>query len=196
LKESILKIEVFPEVYPPAEDTFLLLDSIDTRPGDYAVEVGSGSGYVALHLCQTVDRVIAIDSQHAAVKNTISNARKNSLEHKLNVIQSDLLTAINPMEKFSIIAFNPPYLPKEDSGTSLDHALIGGKIGIEATERFIRHAIEYLQPGGRLYIVVSSLADTETIVQLMNSCSLYTEVVGETPLFYEKLQILRGTLKK
>ncbi|MHA1905993.1 MAG: HemK2/MTQ2 family protein methyltransferase [Candidatus Thorarchaeota archaeon] len=196
MKHPILKIDIFPGVYPPAEDTFLLLDSIDTKPGDIAIEVGSGSGYVALHLCQTVNRVIAIDSSHAAVRNTIANVRKNSLEHKVTVIQSDLLTAINPREKFSIIAFNPPYLPKEDSGTSLDHALIGGEIGIEVTERFVRHAVGYLQPEGRMYIVTSTLADIETIEHVMNSCSLATEVVGETPLFYEKLQILRGTLKK
>ncbi len=196
MKENVLKIDVFPEVYPPAEDTFLLLDSIDTWPEDYAVEVGTGTGYVALHLCQSVDRVIAIDSQYAAVRNTMSNARNNSLEHKVSVIQSDLLTAIDPREKFSIIAFNPPYLPKEDSGTSLDHALIGGEIGIETTERFIRNAVEYLQPEGRIYIVVSSLENIEKIKQTMSFCSLVTDVVGETPLFYEKLQILRGTFKK
>ena len=196
MKPLVLKIDVFPDVYPPAEDTFLLLDSIDIRPGDRVIEVGTGTGYVALHLCQGIEHVIAVDSQHAAVRNAMANARKNSLDHRLTVIQSDLLTAINPKEKFSVIAFNPPYLPKEDSGTSLDHALIGGEDGIEATERFIRHAVEYLLPEGRMYIVVSSLADIATITQVMESCSLETDVVGERLLFYEKLQILRGTLRK
>ena len=196
MKPQILKIDVFSSVYPPAEDTFLLLDSIDIRPGDRVIEVGTGTGYVALHLCQIVDNVIAVDSQHAAVRNTIANARNNALDHKLTVVQSDLLTALNPKEKFSVIAFNPPYLPEEDSGTTLDHALIGGEQGTEATERFIRHAVEYLQPEGRLYIVVSSLADVIAIEEVMKSCSFVTEIVGETPLFYEKIQILRGTLKK
>ena len=71
-----------------------------------------------------------------------------------------------------------------------------GENGIEATERFIRHAVNYLLPDGRLYIVASSLADILAIEKVMKSCYLVTEVVGETPLFYEKLQILRGTLKK
>ncbi len=196
MKRSILKIDVFPDVYPPAEDTFLLLDSIDTKPSDRALEVGSGSGYVALHLCQTVSQVIAIDISLAAVRNTIANVRTNALQNKCIVIQSELFTGLSPWEKFSIIAFNPPYLPKEEGGTSLDHALIGGEVGIELTERFIRQAVEYLQPEGRLYVVVSSLADVETIVRVMNCCSLSTEVVGETPLFFEKLQILRGVLTK
>ncbi|MCK5150503.1 MAG: tRNA (adenine(22)-N(1))-methyltransferase TrmK [Candidatus Thorarchaeota archaeon] len=195
MMRSILKIDVFPDVYPPAEDTFLLLDSIDTKPSDRALEVGSGTGYVALHLCQAVSQVIAIDISFAAVRNTIANVRTNSLQNKCTVIQSEMLTGLSPREKFSIIAFNPPYLPAEEGGTSLDHALIGGEVGIELTERFIRQAVEYLQPEGRLYVVVSSLADVETIERVMNSCSLSTEIVGETPLFFEKLQIMRGVLK-
>ena len=192
---SILNIDVFPDVYPPAEDTFLLLDSIDTKPSDRALEVGSGTGYVALHLCQVVSQVIAIDISFDAVRNTIANVRTNALQNKCTVIQSELLTGLSPGEKFSIIAFNPPYLPEEEGGTSLDHALIGGEVGNELTERFIRQAVEYLLPKGRLYVVVSSLADVESIERVMNSCSLSTDIVGETPLFFEKLQILRGVLK-
>jgi hypothetical protein len=50
--------------------------------------------------------------------------------------------------------------------------------------------------GGRVYVVVSTLADHEAIQKTMEACGLLVEKVSEEPMFFEKIQVLMGTLKE
>ena len=56
-----LTIELHPEVYEPAEDTFLLVDSIDISKGDSVFELGSGSGLIALYCASLGANVVCSD---------------------------------------------------------------------------------------------------------------------------------------
>ena len=38
-----------PEVYPPSDDSILLIESLDVVPGEKVLEVGCGSGVVSIH---------------------------------------------------------------------------------------------------------------------------------------------------
>ena len=187
-------ITVFSSVYPPSEDTYLLLDAIEFRPDDLFLEVGCGAGLITLAAAKRTRSVVGIDSSLEAVQNTLENLRRNDLYHNYHIIESDLLGAIAPAVKFSLIVFNPPYLPQDDEHTDLDHSLVGGQMGTELTKRFIRQAVEHLESEGRMFVVVSSLADIDSIRKTMIECGLEVELVSEKPLFFEKIQVLRGIL--
>ncbi|MFW9768070.1 MAG: HemK2/MTQ2 family protein methyltransferase [Candidatus Thorarchaeota archaeon] len=186
---------VFPDVYPPSGDTYLLLDSIHVTSDDDFLEVGCGAGLVTLKGAKSARSVVSVDVSLDAVRNTLENLRRNRLDLKCAVFQTDLLTSFKSSLKFSIVVFNPPYLPEDDMSTGLDHALIGGQTGAEVTQRFIPQVTQHLVEGGRVYIVVSTLADRDAIQKTMEECGLYVETVSEEPMFFEKIQVLRGTLK-
>ncbi|TET07627.1 MAG: methyltransferase domain-containing protein [Candidatus Thorarchaeota archaeon] len=184
---------VFPDVYPPSGDTYLLLDSIRITSDDEFLEVGCGAGLITLKGAERARSAISIDVSIDAVRNTKENLRRNGLDQNCAVFQSDLLSSIDSSTKFSLIVFNPPYLPDDDMSTNLDHALIGGHTGAEVTQRFIPQAANHLIKGGRVYVVVSTLADSEAIWKTMSDCSLSVEIVSEEPQFFEKIQVFKGT---
>ncbi len=186
---------VFPDVYPPSGDTYLLLDSLHITPNDDFLEVGCGAGLITLKGAEIAKSAVSIDVSLDAVRNTNENLKRHTLNHKCAVFQSDLLTSFDPLVKFSLIVFNPPYLPNDDMSTNLDHALIGGLTGAEVTQRFIPQAVDHLVEGGQVFVVVSTLADSEAIWKTMSECGLGVERVSEESLFFEKIQVLKGTLK-
>jgi release factor glutamine methyltransferase len=91
--------------------------------------------------------------------------------------------------------FNPPYLPEDDMNTEMDHALVGGKDGSELTERFVNEASSHLIEDGILYVIVSTLEDIDAIIRTFNENNFQVEQVNETPMFFEKIQVLKGIFK-
>lgn len=187
---------VFPDVYPPSGDTYLLLDSIQVTSDDEFLEVGCGAGLVTLKGAELAHRAVAVDVSLEAVRNTNENLRRHGLEKNCAILQSNLLDAFDMKQKFTLIVFNPPYLPADEMSTSLDHALIGGEMGSEVTQRFIPQAVAHLTAGGRVFVVVSTLSDHDSIRKTMVDCGLHVETVSEEPLFFEKIQVLKGTLQE
>ena len=187
-------IIVFPGVYPPSEDTYLLIDALDIRQDDVFLEVGCGAGLISLTAAKHTCNIVSVDSSLEAVRNTLENLQRNDLSNNCHIVESDLLGALAPSAKFSLIVFNPPYLPQDDEYTDLDHALVGGQTGTELTVRFVKQAVDHLVSGGRIYVVVSNLANKESIQKTMIECGFVVETVSEKPLFFEKIQVLRGIL--
>ena len=189
------KIDVLDGVYPPAADTYLLLDAITVESNDTVLDVGCGAGLTTLVAASKAQRVISVDISHLAVRNTILNLRKNNLGSNVSVVQSDLFRCLSNSAKFSMIMFNPPYLPSDDMDTEMDHALVGGEDGSELTEQFVKEASSFLVKGGRLFVVVSSLENISAIKRAFKKGRFKVERVNETPLFFEKIQVLKGTFK-
>ena len=187
-------ITVFPGVYPPSEDTYLLLDTLDFRQDDDFLEVGCGAGLITLTAAKRTRSILSVDSSFEAVRNTLENLKRNDLYNDCHVIQSDLLGALAPSVKFSLIVFNPPYLPQDDEHTDLDHALVGGQTGTELTQRFVRQAVNHLLREGRIFVVASNLTDIDSIRKTMIDCGFTIEMISEKSLFFEKIQVLRGIL--
>ena len=179
-------------VYAPAEDSFLLMDAIDLDRDDAFLDVGCGAGFLTLGAARIARRVVATDISLKAARNTLRNLRRNGLERPCSVMQSDLLGSIPPAALYSVIAFNPPYLPHDGTTTQMDHAFVGGVRGTEIAQRFIQQAVKHLQRGGSVFIVSSSLANIKNLKNVMVNCGLHIEIVGSLSVFFEKIQVLKG----
>ena len=135
-------------IYEPAEDSYLLQKYVKELVSGKVLDMGTGSGVQALAALENTEEVLAVDINPEAVELV---KRKD-----VNVIESDLFDKVEG--KFDWIIFNPPYLP-EDPNEPEDSKLAttGGKKGSEVLERFLGKAKDYLNPGGKILVLVSSL---------------------------------------
>lgn len=174
------------QVYPPSEDTWLLLEAAQKElcQGDRVLEVGTGSGYIAAALARDAD-VVATDINPHAVTAARSEA--------VTTIRADLFAGIRG--PFDLVIFNPPYLPtreEERIDDWLEYALDGGETGREVIERFTEDVHRVLAPAARILIIVSSLTGVDEVCRLFQKNGYHVEIVSRAPVFGgEELVVLR-----
>lgn len=189
--DAKLDIDVPEEVYNPAEDSFLLLKAVEVQPGQRLLEMGAGSGFVALHAAKEGATVTAVDINPHAVDCVRRNALKNDL--KVEVVRSDLFESVPGI--FDTIVFNPPYLPEEDRTTAwVEHAWSGGKEGSEVAVRFLEEAWRHLAPNGTIYMILSSIGGIMTVLKTAKP-RYAAELLDERKMFFESVFAYRFTLK-
>jgi len=175
------------EVYPPAEDSSLLLRAAlrEVRGADRVLEVGTGSGYVAAGLSGRAAAVVVTDiNPHAA-----ACARARGLA----AVRTDLFAGLSG--PFDLILFNPPYLPtapEERIDDWLEYALDGGPTGRVVIERFIADAGRVLAPFGRVLLLVSSLTGLDEVRDLFARAGFVSFVVDTDQLEGETLFVIRA----
>lgn len=183
-------------VYEPAEDSFLLADAAleEAEPGMRILEVGTGSGFVSAVLRANLKniRVIATEINPYAAR----CARENGVE----VIRTDLFGGIKPRSqeaRFDLILFNPPYLPTSEEEKVpgwLNYAFDGGASGRETLDRFFDGVKDFLKPGGRILVLISSITGVEDVQEKMERLGFAVDIAGRTKVSFEELVVVRGKL--
>ncbi len=174
-------------VYPVSEDTLLLESSISVSPGERFLEIGCGTGYVSLSMALRGAVATGVDINPLAVALSRENAKRCGITGAA-FFESDLFSAVTGT--YDAIAFNPPYLPSEDiRATGYDACWDGGPTGREVSAAFIAQCARYLAPGGRVYLLQSSLCEPEKSREELESQGFTVEVVGTCPLFFEQLTV-------
>ncbi len=124
------------------EGTRLLLESLEVRATDEALDLGSGAGYLGLSIASQAPqgRVTLIDASLAAVEAAQLNAERLHLSN-VEILPGDGAQQVLD-RSFDLVVTNPPF-----------HQ--GGIQTLEIAERFIREAAQVLRPHGRLYLVAN-----------------------------------------
>ncbi len=176
-----LSVKTDDGVYKPAEDTFLLLDvleEIDELP-EKVLELGTGTGIIAIYCAKRGSEVIATDINEKALALAEENARLNGVDKKIKFVESNLFE--NVKGRFETIVFNPPYLPEEEPR---DIALDGGEKGYELSKLFLKDLGKHLKQGGRCYLLLSSLDLPEKLLKPYRH-----KILAEKSFFFEKLYV-------
>lgn len=161
-----LVLGVAPGVFVPRPETEVLveraLEVLPDRPGAVAVDVGSGTGAVALALkrFRPEARVLAVDRSADAVAVARANASRHALD--VEVLEGDLLTPAPPELRggVDLVVSNPPYvtrqeyesLPAEVRAEPYE-ALVGGT---DVHARLAEEAPAWLRPGGWLVMEIGA----------------------------------------
>jgi release factor glutamine methyltransferase len=187
-----LIIAVEPEVYNPAEDTYLLLEHVHPRPGESVLELGTGCGIIALSCAKAGAFVVASDVNPHAVHNCRLNLEQNltHLQHPIDIREGDLFSVVHPGERFNLIVFNPPYVPTpqdESLGRWFDLATSGGPDGLQVTAQFLRAVSRYLAPRGRAYTIISSRSPLSKVNALFTEGMLVGSILGRQQFTDEEI---------
>jgi release factor glutamine methyltransferase len=181
-----------PGVYPPQEDTALLAEALGDEPlapGAYVLDVGTGTGALALDAARQGSRVTAVDvSWRAALA-----ARVNSLLAGLPVrVRRGNLFAPVRGQSFDLILANPPYVPAPRAGRPHGAAVAwdAGPDGRLVLDRICREAPALLRPGGVLLLVHSELSGPERTLRRLRAAGLRATVVRRRRIAFGR--VLRG----
>jgi release factor glutamine methyltransferase len=160
-----LKLEVLPGVFHPKYfgSSAILANFVSSLPlnGKSFLEIGCGSGIVAMCAAMAGGRVAAVDINPAAVRCTAGNAAKNNIF--VDVRLSDLFAALDEA-RYDVIAWNPPFLPGIPKSPA-EAAFYGGP-DFDTIRRFAAEVHNHLQPGGSIYTILSDDIDVAQIAQL------------------------------
>jgi release factor glutamine methyltransferase len=172
-----MELAVDPAVLIPRPETELLVDLTLARKPASLVDIGTGSGAIALalkrHLPQA--RVVATDASAAA----LDVAKRNAARHGLDV-EFRHGRWFEPLagERFEAIISNPPYVVVDDphlAGLPYEPrlAIVGGADGLDGFRVLAREAPAHLLPGGWL-LVEHGAGQHEAVRQLLEAAGLET----------------------
>lgn len=106
--------------------------------------------------------VISVDIYDKFVKNSIITARHNNI--KIKILKSDLFSNLKK-EKFDLISFNPPYVPRKRDKTERSFKKIrySGNDGTLITLKFLNQLRKHLLPGGEVLLGINTFYVSENI---------------------------------
>jgi len=145
---------------PETEELVELLQSKIENRKSRIVDVGTGSGVIALSLAANFPEaeVYASDISEDALALARENAVRLGLE-RIHFQKSDLLESLS--ERFDLIVANLPYISMKDRyllAREVLHdpevALFGGSSGDELVRKLIEEAAQYLNLGGLLALEI------------------------------------------
>jgi release factor glutamine methyltransferase len=148
------------DVLIPRPETEHLVEAAISRihPRDLVVDVGTGSGAIAISLAlETAAHISATDISTVALNVAHGNAQQ--LSAHVDFLACDLIDTIRD-HSINVLVSNPPYVPRTDH-PSLQRevrdyephvALFGGPTGLEIYERLIVEASRVLRPHGWLLL--------------------------------------------
>ncbi len=181
-------------VYEPAEDTFLFADNLLVKKSDNVLEIGTGTGIIAIIASKKAKKVVAVDINRYAVECARKNAEINRA--CVDIRWGDLFDPVDD-EKFDLILFNTPYLPIEDDelvDDELEAAWNGGKDGRFVINRFIEGLVEHLNPNGCVQLVQSSLSNVEETTGRLMELGFEVSVTDSERFFFEEVVVLTANL--
>lgn len=162
-----LRLRVDPRVLIPRSETELLVDEVLARvrgrEGLHALDVGTGSGAIALSLATEgpFARVVATDVSSGALEVARANLALAAPGAPVEFVQGSVYAPVAG-ETFDVVASNPPYIG-ESERASLDPgvrdwepaaALFSGESGLDVIRELVAGAPAVLRPGGLLALEI------------------------------------------
>jgi release factor glutamine methyltransferase len=167
------------DLYSPAEDTIFFANYIQNEKGKDALDIGTGSGYLARVLSSNFELVVATDISFSAVKEANSKIK--------NCVCCNAADAL--CKEFDLVICNMPYLP---SAEITDSAVDGLDEGVIIPFEIIKSARNLIKKDGKMIFLTSSLANYKELLKQCESLELHVKIVATKKIFFEELILVEA----
>eukprot|EP01132_Coremiostelium_polycephalum_P009041 gene9041-11074_t len=170
----------YKEVYEPAEDSFLFIDSllkdydnlVKINP-HFILEIGSGSGFVISYISTLLGSsgkyYMATDLNPKAAIATMKTSDRNNIQ--IDVINTSFTQGIERFHGLiDVLLFNPPYVPTPSEEISLGGiaaSWAGGINGREVIDLLLPKISTILSDKGYFYIVLVAENKPKEVVSIL-----------------------------
>ncbi len=145
------------DVLVPRPDTELLVESTlkHVAAGQRVVDLGTGSGAIAVALASEVPSLDVTASDCSAAALTVARANADAAQVRCRFVRADWWQGLNGT--FDVVVSNPPYIRADDPHLAALQdepalALVGGEDGLAALRKIIDGAPAHLADNGWLLL--------------------------------------------
>ena len=180
-------------VYIPAEDSYLLADNLQIKKGQSVLEIGTGSGIVAMYASKLTDKITVTDINFDACELARKNFEDNNIEN-IEILFGNLFEPVKN-RKFDVILFNTPYLPTEDGEVledTINYAFDGGLNGRKVIDLFLNEVGNHLNDGGIVQMIQSSLSGNEETLEKFDQLGFIAEIAASEHFFFEDITLINA----
>jgi release factor glutamine methyltransferase len=159
-----------PQPDKEGRDPFHVAVAADVRPGERALDMGTGSGVSGILAARAGADVVAVDINPKAIECARENAERNGVEERINFLVGDVFDGVDG--DFDLMVFDPPFRwfqPRDmlEVGTADEN--------YDALTRFIEGARERLRPGGRILLNFGTSGDMDYLGRLIERAGFKKE---------------------
>ncbi len=166
-----LELAVRPGVLIPRPETETLveaaLDFLRSRPAAAVLDIGTGSGAIAIAMAIHAPgaRIVASDVSQVSLEITAENAVRHGCAGRIALRAGDCWAALEESRApFDLIVSNPPYVAEDELHALLSEvrdyeprsALVGGRDGLDFFRRIAGGLARWLGRGGELMLEVGA----------------------------------------
>ena len=164
------------KVLDPRADTETLIDFVIEKPVKSVLELGTGSGAIAVTLACEWKHVhlTAVDISEHAISMAKINAEKFNVQNKIHFLKSDWFETVRG--SFDLIISNPPYIglvEQDEIAAEVikydpEIALFAGRDGLEAYKKIIPNLANFLNPDGLVVLEIGA-SQSNQVKNMMNA---------------------------
>ena len=180
-------------VYIPAEDSYLLADNLEIKDGQSVLEIGTGSGIVAMYASKLTDNITVSDINFDACELARKNFKENGIDN-IEILFGNLFEPVKN-KKFDVILFNTPYLPTDKDEVledTINYAFDGGLNGRKVIDLFLNEVKNHLNDGGIVQLIQSSLSGNEETLTKLDELGFIAEIKKSEHFFFEDIVLINA----
>ena len=180
-------------VYIPAEDSYLLADNLMIEKNQSVLEIGTGSGIVAMYASRLTDNITVTDINFDACQLAEKNFKANGIEN-IEILFGNLFEPVKN-RKFDVILFNTPYLPTEEGEVledTINYAFDGGLNGRKVIDLFLNEVKNHLNDGGIVQMIQSSLSGNDETLSKLDELGFIAEIAASEHFFFEDITLINA----